>query len=417
MFHTQVVIIGAGQAGLAVSKQLTEAGVDHVLLERGRTAERWISQRWDSLRLLTPNWMSRLPGWSYRGSDPAGYMPAAEVAEFLAQYADSFGAPVVHGAEVRSVRRQRGRYQIVSDGGCWSAAAVVIATGYSDRPFVPAFASSLHPSVRQITADRYRNPAEVPDGGVLVVGASSTGVQLADELAGSGRDVVLAVGRHTRMVRRYRGMDIMWWLDSMGVLDRPLTPAESARPAEPSLQLVGSTDGRAVDLPSLAQRGVRVVGRVDGIDAGHLTPADDVAATTLAADRRLNRLLSRIDRFAQLSGLADEVDASHRPLAFADTQGFIDGQRGRRRIDGIRSVIWATGYRRDYSWLHLPVLDAAGEIRQFAGRTPAPGLYVIGMRWQTRRNSTFIDGVRHDAALLADQLINGALTGCTRSAS
>jgi putative flavoprotein involved in K+ transport len=212
-------------------------------------------------------------------------------------------------------------------------------------------------------------------------------------------------------------MDIMWWLDSMGVLDRPLTPAESARPAEPSLQLVGSTDGRAVDLPSLAKRGVRVVGRVDGIDAGHLTAADDVAATTLAADRRLNRMLSRIDRFAQLSGLADEVDASHRPLAFADTQGFIDGQRGRRRIDGIRSVVWATGYRRDYSWLHLPVLDAAGEIRQFAGRTPAPGLYVIGMRWQTRRNSTFIDGVRHDAALLADQLINGALTGCTRSAS
>ena len=164
MFHTRVVIVGAGQAGLAVSKQLTDADVDHVLLERGRTAERWSSQRWDSLRLLTPNWMSRLPGWSYRGSDPAGFMPAVEVAEYLAGYAASFGAPVVHGAEVRSVRRHRGRYQVVSDAGSWSAAAVVIATGYCDRPSVPGIARALHPSVRQITPDRYRNPADVPDG-------------------------------------------------------------------------------------------------------------------------------------------------------------------------------------------------------------------------------------------------------------
>jgi putative flavoprotein involved in K+ transport len=416
MFHTRVVIIGAGQAGLAVSKLLTAADVDHVVLERDRTAERWISQRWDSLRLLTPNWMSRLPGWSYRGSDPAGFMPAVEVAEFLARYADSFGAPVVHGAEVRSVRRHRGRYQIVSEAGSWSAPAVVIATGYCDRPSVPSFADSLHPSVRQITPDRYRNPAQVPDGGVLVVGASSTGVQLADELAAAGRDVVLAVGRHTRLLRRYRGMDIMWWLDSMGVLDRTLTPAESSRVTEPSLQIVGSTDGRAVDLPSLAERGVRLVGRVDGLDDGQLTFADDLAATTSAADRKLSRLLHRIDLFAATSGLADEVDAAHRPRAFADTAGPLDRRRS-RGVDGIRTVVWATGYRREYPWLHLPVLDAAGEIRQSAGRTPAPGLYVIGMRWQTRRSSTFLDGVRHDAALLADHLTNGALTGSMRSAS
>ena len=216
MFQTSVVISGAGQAGLSVSKILSDAGIDHVALERGRTAERWFSQRWDSLRLLTPNWMSRLPGWSYQGSDPAGYMRAAQVAEFLTGYADGFDAPVVHGAEVRSVRRHRGRYHVISDAGSWSAGAVVIATGYCDQASVPRFAESLHPSVRQITPDRYRNPAEVPDGRVLVVGASSTGVQLADELGVAGRDVVLAVGRHTRLPRRYRGIDIMWWLDSLG---------------------------------------------------------------------------------------------------------------------------------------------------------------------------------------------------------
>jgi putative flavoprotein involved in K+ transport len=417
MFHPRVVIIGAGQAGLAVSKQLTDADVDHVLLERGRTAERWSSQRWDSLKLLTPNWMSRLPGWSYRGSDPGGYMPAVEVAEFLAGYAASFGAPIVHGAEVRSVRRHRGRYQVISDAGSWSAPAVVIATGYCDRPSVPTIARALHPSVRQITPDRYRNPAEVPDGGVLVVGASSTGVQLADELADAGRDVVLAVGRHSRLPRRYRGMDIMWWLDSMGVLDRPLTLAESARATEPSLQIVGSTDGRAVDLPSLVERGVRLVGRVDGADAGHLTFADDLPVTTDAANRRLRRLLGRIDQFATASGLASEVDAPDRLRDFAVAPRSAETRLARERIGRIRTVIWATGYRRNYPWLHVPVLDDAGEIRQFAGRTPAPGLFVIGMRWQTRRSSTFLDGVRHDAELVADQLINGALTGSMRGAS
>ncbi len=169
----------------------------------------------------TPNWLSRLPGWSYRGTDPSGFMPAVEVAEYLTAYAHSFDAPIVHGAEVRSVRRQGGGYLIVSDAGIWSAAAVVIATGYSDQPAVPPVAQALHPSVRQITPDLYRNPEDVPDGRVLVVGASATGAQLADQLAIAGRDVVLAVGRHTRVHRRYRGMDIMWWLDSMGVLDRP----------------------------------------------------------------------------------------------------------------------------------------------------------------------------------------------------
>jgi putative flavoprotein involved in K+ transport len=414
MFHTRVVIIGAGQAGLAVSKQLTDVGVDHVVLERGRTAERWTSQRWDSLRLLTPNWMSRLPGWSYRGTDPSGFMPAVEVAEYLTAYADSFGAPIIHGAEVRSVRRRGAGYQVVSDAGIWSAAAVVIATGYSDQPAVPELAGTLHPSIRQITPDLYRNPGDVPVGRVLVVGASATGAQLADELATAGRDVVLAVGRHTRVPRRYRGMDIMWWLDSMGMLDRPLTTAQLARRPEPSLQIVGSTNGREIDLPSLAERGIRLAGRVTGAGGRELTFADDLATTAAAADSKLDRLLGRIDHFAATTGLENDIDPPDRPRQIA---GGPDARQPLEKVDAIRAVIWATGYRRAYPWLRVPVLNAAGEIQQSAGRTPAPGLLVIGMRSQTRRSSTFLDGVRHDAALVVDHLINGALAGSARRAS
>ena len=289
MHGTAVVVIGAGQAGLAVSNLLTAASVGHVVLERGRTAESWRSRRWDSLRLLTPNWMSRLPGWSYRGSGPAGFMSAAEVAGYLGSYADSFDAPVVQGAEVRSVRRWAGGYLVVSDAGSWTADAVVVATGYCDEPAVPAVARDLDPTILQLTPDRYRNPDGVPDGGVLVIGASATGVQLADELAAAGRDVVLAVGRHARMPRRYRGMDIMWWLDSMGLLDRRAGPADAARPPEPSLQIVGRADGREVDLPSLAERGIHVTGRVSGFGSGTVALADDLRITTAAADARLRR--------------------------------------------------------------------------------------------------------------------------------
>ena len=414
MLHTQVVIVGAGQAGLAVSKLLRDNGVDHVVLERGRTGERWLSQRWDSLRLLTPNWMSRLPGWSYRGGDPAGFMPAADVSGYLDAYARSFDAPVIHDAAVRSVRPRAGGYLVVSAAGYFSAAAVIVATGYSDVAAVPGIAYDVDPSVTQITPDRYRNPGDIPEGRVLVVGASATGVQLADELAAAGRDVVLAVGRHNRMPRRYRGMDIMWWLDSMGVLDRQRQTGEARPPVEPSLQLVGSTTGRAVDLTSLAERGVRMTGRISGVGRGGFTTADDLPLTTSAADLRLDRLLDQIDRYAAKTGLLAEVDPPDRPQHFTDSS---TTSAEPANLDGIRSVIWATGYRREYPWLHVPVLDATGEIRQHAGRTPAPGLYVIGMRWQTRRNSTFLDGVRHDAALVVDHFIHGAHATTSRRAS
>jgi putative flavoprotein involved in K+ transport len=397
MSRIPVVVIGAGQAGLAVSHLLTGAGVDHVVLERGRTAQRWDSHSWQSLRLLTPNWLSRLPGHEYSGPDPTGFMTAAEVAGYLRTYAA--GAPVVEGAEVVSVRDCDTGYRVVTDADSWSARAVVVATGWCALPRVPAVA--LDTRVEQLTPATYRNPAALPDGGVLVVGASASGVQLADELVGAGRRVVLAVGRHSRVPRSYRGLDIMWWLDAMGVLDRRLD--ERRDPAEPSLQLVGRSDGRDVDLRSLQDRGVALAGRLTGADGRRFRFADDLAATTRRADTRLVDLLRRVDAFARDAGLADEIEAAP-PVRRVRTHGALSALDLRRA--GIGTVIWATGYRRAYPWLHVPVLDAAGEIRHRGGATAAPGLHVIGMRWQSRRNSAHLDGVRHDAVTVVSQVLD-----------
>ena len=400
-----VAVIGAGQAGLAVSRLLTDSGIDHVVLERGRTGERWRSRPWESLRLLTPNWMSRLPGWRYTGSDPAGYMPARSVAGYLGAYADAFRAPVEHEAEVESVRMSAGGYVVDTPAGSWVARSVVAATGWCDRPFVPAVASALDPSLVQQTAATFRSPTALPDGGVLVVGASASGVQLADEIAASGRPVTLAVGSHSRLPRTYRGMDILWWLDSMGVFDRRTTVhvAPGAHSADPSVQLVGRPDGRDVDLRSLQDRGVTLLGHLQGGDGTSIRLAPDLAETTARADERLTALLRRIDAYARAVGLEDEIPPAPEGLASVRPTG------PTTELDlagaGISSVVWATGYRRSYPWLRVPVVDA-DEIRHVAGTTAAPGLHVVGMRMQTRRNSTFIDGVRHDAAAVVGRILD-----------
>ena len=398
MHTTSAVVIGAGQAGLAVSSLLTPAGVDHVVLDRGRPAQRWRSQSWESLRLLSPNWLSRLPGWEYAGDDPAGFMTAAEVAAHLTAYAAASRAPVVGEARVRSVRRDGDGYRVATTAGDWSARTVVLATGWCDRPYVPPAAAGLPASVTQLTPATYRRPEALPDGGVLVVGASASGVQLADELAASGRPVLLAVGSHTRLPRRYRGLDILWWLDAMGALDRPV-PA--GRPGPPSLQLAGRPDGRDVDLPALAGRGVTLAGRLSRVDGSRLVFADDLLSTTAAADDRLRRLLARIDAYALTRGLTDEIDPA-APVAGIRAAGPTGVDL---RAAGIRTVVWATGYHRAYPWLHVPVLDAAGEIRHTRGTTPAPGLYALGLRRQSRRNSSFLDGVRHDAETVAARVL------------
>ncbi|MBP2314563.1 NAD(P)-binding domain-containing protein [Azospirillum soli] len=397
MQHTDAIVIGAGQAGLAMSHCLSRRGIDHAVLDRGRVGERWRSERWDSLRLLTPNWMSRLPGWQYRGPDPDGYMTMPEVVRFLEGYARAGSAPVETGVTVHAVERAGDGYRVETDQGVRRARAVVVATGHCDVPMVPAMARDLPADIHQITPSRYRNPDSLPDGGVLVVGASATGVQLAEELHRSGRPVTLSVGRHTRLPRLHRGRDIMWWMDRIGVLDERADRARDlgrAR-AQPSLQLVGHPDRRTIDLAALHDQGVRVVGRTAGVDGGRITLCDDLAETTAAAQATMDRLLARIDAFAGPS-----KTEGVRPIALPPSPSALD-----LRAEGIRSVVWATGFRRDYGWLKVPVLDAAGEVIHHGGVTPSPGLYVLGLRFLRRRKSNFIDGVGADAEELAEDIL------------
>jgi putative flavoprotein involved in K+ transport len=399
MRHTDAIIIGAGQAGLAISHCLDELGIDHVVLERGRVAERWRSERWDSLRLLTPNWMNRLPGCSYQGADPDGFMAAAEVVAFLEQYATASSAPVVCGATVRSVRRVPGGYRVESDRGAWHARSVVIATGHCDVPFVPAIAERLPSTIHQVTSTKYRNPTELPDGGVLVVGASASGVQLAEEIQRSGRQVTISVSRHTRLPRLYRGRDIMWWLDRYGILEDDTVTASELEAArwQPSMQLVGRPERTNLDLCVLRDIGVRLVGRMAGIDDGVLQLNQNLAEAVAGSHGRMERLLKRIDVFADAAGAPAEAWPAR--FAVGMSPATLD-----LAADGIRTVIWATGFVRNYRWLHVPVLDASNEIIHTGGVTTSTGLYVIGLRFLRRRDASFIGAVRGDAAELAAEL-------------
>jgi putative flavoprotein involved in K+ transport len=401
MRRTDTVIIGAGHAGLAISHCLADRGLDHVVLERGAVGERWRSARWDSFRLLTPNWLSRLPGWIYAGPEPNGFMTAGEFADHLGGYAGSFGAPVRPHTPVTRVERAPAGFRVCTDRGDWAVRSVVIATGYHSRAKVPDLAAGLPPGMVQVTASCYRSPSSLPDGGVLVVGASASGVQIAYELALAGRPVVLAVGGHTRLPRRYRGRDILWWLDRTGVLDRDIdhVPDAVAARLEPSLQLAGASDARGVDLGVLRESGVRLAGRLRALDGTVARFADDLADTMVAAQDRLTRVLGEIDRYAATVGPASEPPDPPPVIAVPDTPSKVDLRRA-----GISTVIWATGFRPSYPWLAVPALDRDGRIRHRRGVTPVPGLYAIGLRFQSRRNSTFIDGARHDAAYLADRI-------------
>jgi putative flavoprotein involved in K+ transport len=399
MRQTDVIIIGAGQAGLATSHCLSRLGVDHVLLERGGIGERWRSERWDSLRLLTPNWMNRLPGWAYDGPDPDGFMTASEYATLLEHYAHRSQAPVVTQAEVRSVQRQAAGYRVESKRGVWHAASVVIATGYCDVPFVPEMARSLAASIHQVTATAYRRPSDLPDGGVLVVGASASGIQLAEELHRSGRPVTISVSRHTRLPRLYRGRDIMWWLDQYNILEaNALMPEELvAAQVRPSMQLVGRPDRSDLDLGVLQRLGVRLVGRVAGIAGQIVNLRNNTAEAVAGSHARMEKLLRRIDVFANAVGARAEALPAPFPVNPSPAALDLAGS-------GIRGVVWATGFRRDYRWLHLPVLSPAGEIIHVGGVTPSPGLFVTGLRFLRRRDASFISALIDDATELTVEI-------------
>jgi putative flavoprotein involved in K+ transport len=398
------VVIGAGQAGLAMSRCLTDRSIDHVLLERGEVGNSWRRERWDSLRLLTPNWQARLPGFRYRGCDPDGYMSMPEVIDFIDAYADTLSAAVETGTAVTSVRPQGDGYLVVTDRGDWRCQAVVLASGAFNVPLVPALSQAVPRSVAMLTPASYRNPAELEDGGVLVVGASATGLQLADEIHRSGRPVTLAAGGHVRMPRLYRGRDIQWWMDAAGLLDERYDEVDDITRARrvPSPQLVGTPERSTLDLNSLTDRGVSLVGRLTGIRDGVAQFSGSLRNVCQLADLKMNRLLGGIDEWAMRSGLAGEVP---EPERHAPTRVDDSPRLGLDLTSGaIRTIVWATGYRPDYSWLHVPVLDRRGRIRHDGGVVDAPGMYVLGLPYLRRRKSSFIHGAEDDTRELSAHL-------------
>jgi putative flavoprotein involved in K+ transport len=375
------------------------------VLERGEVANSWRHERWDSLRLLTPNWLLRLPGVSYAGPDPDGYLATAELVSFISAFADAAQAPVRTGTNVTSVRRVDDGYRVISDRGEFVARTVVIASGACNRAVVPPFASAVPASIEQLTPFSYRSPAGLPDGGVLVVGASATGVQLAAEIARSGRPVTLSVGEHVRLPRAYRGRDVLWWMHASGLWDQRYDEVDDLVRARrlPSPQLVGAP--MTLDLNALTSLGVQLVGRWAAVRDGQALFSGGLRNVFALADLKLQRLLDSFDEWA--AGL-DTVDAPER---FAPTQV---PSSSRLQLDlrsgEIRTIVWATGFRPEYEWLDVPVVDAKGHLCHDGGVVDSPGLYALGLPVLRRRKSTFIHGVEDDARDVIDHLA-GYLAG------
>jgi putative flavoprotein involved in K+ transport len=405
MSRVTTVVIGAGHAGLAMSHCLAAQGIDHVVLERGEVAHTWRTERWDSLRLLTPNWQSRLPGFGYAGDDPDGYRTMPEVIAFLSDYARAISAPVRTHTNATSVRASESGYLVRTDRGDFSCRTLVFASGACNVGLVPACADRVPASILTLTSQQYRNPAALPDGGVLVVGASASGTQIAHEIHRSGRPVTLAVGEHIRAPRLYRGRDLEWWMDAAGVLDERYDAIDDVGRARrvPSLQLAGTPDRSTLDLNALTDMGVRLVGRLAGItESGKAQFAGSLRNMCAMSDLKMGRLLDLIDEWATRNGLDREVAPPHRlpPTRVADAPLLgLDLTGGE-----IKTIVWAAGYRPDTSWLDLPVLDRKGLIRHDGGVVDAPGVYLMGMPFLRRRKSSLIDGAGDDAHDLSRHL-------------
>jgi putative flavoprotein involved in K+ transport len=380
------------------------------VLERGEVANSWRHERWDSLRLLTPNWQCRLPGHRYDGPDPDGYLTMGEVTEFIERFAKVSGAPVQAGTNVTSVRRTDGGYHLTTSRGEIACRAVVIASGACNQPAVPRLRDGVPSSVGQLTPFDYRNPAQLPPGGVLVVGASATGVQLAAELQRSGRPVTLSVGEHVRLPRTYRGRDVLWWMDASGVWDQRYDEVEDLTRARrlPSPQLVGTPDRATLDLNALTSMGVQLVGRWAAVRDGRALFSGGLRNVFSLADLKMERLLGTFDEWAREHAYDAEVGpperfAPTRPPGSARLQ--LDLRSGE-----IATIVWATGFRPDYGWLDVPVLDAKGHLDHEGGVLGSPGLYALGLPVLRRRKSTFIHGVEDDARAVIDHL-GGYLAG------
>jgi putative flavoprotein involved in K+ transport len=386
-----------------MSNHLTGAGVDHVLFERREVAHSWRTERWDSLRLLTPNWMTKLPGARYEGDDPDGYMTAAETVATLEAYRCSFDPPLHTGIEVEAACHTGTGFEVRTTEGTWRCDAVVAATGASSEPHVPAFASELPQAVQQFTSLSYRRPAQIDDHGrVLVVGASASGVQIADELRRAGRAVTISVGEHIRLPRSYRGCDIYRWLDRIGQLDEQWDEVEDLQRARrhASVQVVGSDDGREVDLHSLQGIGVQLVGRLMAIRDTTALCSGGLGSLVANADLKQARLLRRIDDWVNEHDMADLVGSAVEPSPTVLTQVPTELD-----LASFATVIWATGFRPAYRWLDPRAHGRHGRVDHDGGVASMPGLYLLGLPFLRRRRSNLLAGLGLDATELGQHLI------------
>ena len=403
----ETVIVGGGHAGLAMNHQLSRRGRAHVVLERGRVAERWRSERWDSLHFQFPNWSLALPGQPYDGPQPEGFSTRDEVVAFVERYCAATAAPVRTGVRVDAIRPAPGTdgFRLETSHGAVIASNVVVATGPYQEPVIPTLASALPPRVTQVHSRAYRNPSELPPGAVLVVGSGASGCQIVEDLLAAGRRVFLSVGRHRRFPRRYRGRDMFWWMDRMGALDQTLEERPDAR-ERPNPLVTGVGGGHEIDLRHYAPRGVALLGRLEGIEGAQLRLADDLDAQLARGDEGVVAFTRSVDAYVARTGLVVPEEPGPEPSPPGPAAAPI------RTVDldaaSITGVIWATGFRRDFAWIRLPVLDERGEPIHRRGVTSCPGLYFLGLPWLHTLKSSVLCGVGRDADHLAERIASRA---------
>jgi putative flavoprotein involved in K+ transport len=396
------LVVGAGQAGVAMSEHLSNRGVTHLVLERHRIAERWRSERWDSLVANGPAWHDRFPGLTFADVDPESFAPKERVADYFVDYAEMIRAPVRCGVEVREVRRNAGRrgFRVETSEGVIEANNVVAATGPFQKPVIPAVVPD-DAGILQMHSNAYRNPEQLPGGAVLVVGAGSSGAQIADELLRSGKRVYLSVGPHDLPPRRYRGRDFVWWLGVLGKWD---VPALEPGTEHVTIAVSGANGGHTVDFRRLAGEGMTLVGRTQSFADGVLRFAPDLADNIAHGNANTLSVLDEADAYIARNGLDFPEEPEAREVG-AEPQCVTDPMLALNIAEaGISAVIWATGFTLDYSWLQVDAFDEQGKPKHQRGVAAEPGIYFLGLPWQSRRGSSFIWGVWHDAKYLADQI-------------
>ncbi len=401
--HYSVLIVGGGQAGLSVSYYLKQRNLDHLIFEKHQVAHSWQDKRWDSFCLVTPNWQCQLPGFPYQGDDPNGFMVKSEIVDYVKAYAKSFDAPVQEGVEVTRVQQQGDRFAVSTSMGEFTADQVVIAAGGYHKPRIPRLAERLPRSIHQIHSSQYRNPEQLPEGDIMVVGTGQSGCQIAEDLHLAGRRVHLCVGSAPRSPRRYRGKDVVDWLDQMGYYDMPIDehPQKETVRHRTNHYLTGRDGGREIDLRQFATEGMQLYGRLQDIDGDRLYFKPDLKQNLDGADAVAESIKETVDRFIEQQQLDIPPEAPYCPIweppaeptAVAITEAKIS------------SVIWSTGYHTNFQWIEVPVFDGQGYPCHDRGVTAIKGMYFIGLPWLYTWGSGRFSGVARDAQYVADHLM------------